>query len=551
MLRLAKSLPLGLFSFPLISVFAPDIAFAQNPAALNAARVEEGLADVEEQIDVGSEPARPADAAPDVRPFILSGVQIAGSEGPVPPTVAAAYEPYLATLVGPQDLLDLLGAVTAAYESAGHTMTRVTIPPQAARGGILRLQVDQGRIGEVRITRGDEAAPEYDAFFSFASADRPWEGSRLKHAVLMLEDLPEVGEVNAQLVPDAANAGLYALEVDVTEEDADNFLVLDGYGSDSVGPLRAYGLFSTNRLLAPGDEWKLRIATVPDRPQEFVTGALDGEFALGGGGDRIGFDIGASRIEPGGVDGTGRSVRGGVRFETPLGRERHSGTWLTVGLDLRDNKFKRGGRMSRKDSIRAARAGVYSYRRTHDARIRMDAVLSQGLSVLGATEAGEALSSRPDAEPGFTTLRVNAGYRRELSANWQLDLDGTGQLSSGPLLSSEQFFLGGAILGHAYDDGDISGDDGIGGSITISNTIPVSQGRDYVILSALAEAGMADYRRIDGLAAQSLSSASLGARWLTGDLDLGAELAIPLHIDSPFETDSDDIRFRFRAIYRL
>ncbi|MHB9878780.1 ShlB/FhaC/HecB family hemolysin secretion/activation protein [Pacificimonas sp. ICDLI1SI03] len=525
-------------------------AYAQDPSALDPMRIEEGIAELESQLN--SPPPRQNMRAADLQiaPFILSGVQVLGREALDPAAVAAAYEPYLATLVGTQELSEIISAVGEAYQAAGHTLTRVYIPPQTLSSGILRLQVEEGRLGELRITRDGQAAPEYARFFRSTSAEGPLGAEQLKSAVLALEDLPEVNAVDATLVPDAVLQSVYRLDVEITPQDAGNYVVLDGYGSKSVGPLRAYGLFSANRLLLPGDEWKLRLVTVPDRPNEFLSAEIDGAFAADGKGNRIGFNLGSSRIEPQGVNGVGRSVRGGVRWEMPLARERESGTWLNLGLDLRDNDFERDGRMAREDSIRAARIGIFTYKQTEEHRVRANVALSQGLPILGASVEGDELSSRINAEPAFTIFRMNASYRRSLSPEWRVEIGGTGQMASGPLLSSEQFFLGGAVLGHAFDDGDIAGDMGIGGSAEVSNVQSLSGGKDYLILSALVEAGLADYRMISGLPAQSLSSASVGARWLTGDLDLGAELAVPLHIDSLF-VEKNAARLRFRLIYRI
>ncbi|MFX8114397.1 ShlB/FhaC/HecB family hemolysin secretion/activation protein, partial [Acinetobacter baumannii] len=54
-----------------------------------------------------------------------------------------------------------------------------------------------------------------------------------------------------------------------------------------------------------------------------------------------------------------------------------------------------------------------------------------------------------------------------LSEAWSLKLAAAGQLASGPLYNSQQFYLGGLSSGRGYGSAEISGDNGIAGTFEV------------------------------------------------------------------------------------
>jgi hemolysin activation/secretion protein len=89
-------------------------------------------------------------------------------------------------LAGLQDVAD---KVSACYWSAGYPFARTFVPSQNMQGGALRLQIVEGRYGQVRIIGNDKA----QSAASYLSPLKPGEvitAAPLERATLLLSDLP-------------------------------------------------------------------------------------------------------------------------------------------------------------------------------------------------------------------------------------------------------------------------------------------------------------------------------------------------------------------------
>ena len=117
-------------------------------------------------------------------------------------------------------------------------------------------------------------------------------------------------------------------------------------------------------------------------------------------------------------------------------------------------------------------------------------------------------------------------------------LTGEGQIASRPLLSSEEFGIGGSEIGRGYDYSERLGDQGVAGVASLTYALPDPVGwTDELRLSAFLDGGVTrdiGTRRFDG----SLASAGLGA---AVDLSKGfaAELTLGVPLTGPREASGD------------
>ena len=124
------------------------------------------------------------------------------------------------------------------------------------------------------------------------------------------------------------------------------------------------------------------------------------------------------------------------------------------------------------DRLRVLRFGVdYGLNDSLDGQNALGIEISRGLDVLGASDGNyvgqSRAKSRNDGHAVFTKMTLNATRRQKLGDKWALQLSVAGQKSDERLLSSENFYIGGAQFGRAYDSGEISGDDGAAASAEI------------------------------------------------------------------------------------
>ena len=88
----------------------------------------------------------------------------------------------------------------------------------------------------------------------------------------------------------------------------------------------------------------------------------------------------------------------------------------------------------------------------------------QGLDILGASHRDDDYLSRDGASGKFSALNFWFTRYQTLTDAWSLKLAAAGQTASGPLFTSQQFYLGGIAFGRGYGSAEISGDNGLAGS---------------------------------------------------------------------------------------
>jgi hypothetical protein len=163
-------------------------------------------------------------------------------------------------------------------------------------------------------------------------------------------------------------------------------------------------------------------------------------------------------------------------------------------------------------------------------------VYRQGLDIFGASQIGDDFVSRYGANANFSVLNFAYTRYQELVGPWSAKLSMASQTASGPLFTSQQFYLGGAAFGRGYGAAEISGDNGIAGSFELrfDQQAHVSYPLSRLQFYAFTDSGVVwndGYHPWDGL---SLISVGGGIRLFFGD-DLQADIAVafPLSYCAP------------------
>jgi hemolysin activation/secretion protein len=546
-LRGLLAMAAGVLLLPAVSAAAPT-AGSEAPS-LDASRIDVSTA------VATSDPSLPADlptfdagageVALDGR-IVLAGVRIVGAKSVSSEKLAEVYEPYLATEIGAEELTRIVEGITAAYRDRGLDFASARIAPQDLAGGVVSIDVTEPRIACLSVAANGRATNAYDAYLARSRDEVPLSGATLRRDLLSLGDVPGVANVRATMVE--TPAGDYCLNIAFDHRKSEQIFGIDSFGSERIGPLRAYGVARFNSLLTIGDEAYLQLVAVPDRPSEFasVSGGLS--LPIGAGAARVGINGGISRVEPGTGNGAGSSRNLGVSVGRVLARTRTSGAWLNLGFNLRDSRFDPATAPRRRDRLRSIVASVRAQRSWGEGNsLRADLTVRQGLPVLGATGSADA-SSRPGANAGYTAIAGDVSVTAALTPRLAFDVGVEGQLALDKLFSSEQFFVGGGRRGHAFDDGAIAGDRGASGFASLTRSFKLSAKKSHWLqLYALGEAGVVGDRGPD--VSRALASVAAGARVVAGKLDASAEIAVPVHSDAPYDIDRGP-RLRFRVALR-
>ena len=164
-------------------------------------------------------------------------------------------------------------------------------------------------------------------------------------------------------------------------------------------------------------------------------------------------------------------------------------------------------------------------------RLRAGVAVQRAVPILGASEAGDPLTSRPGTGSDYTVYRAWANWVGKLAGPVSARLAVNGQLASDPVLTIDQLTVGGPSFGRGYDFSERAGDKGVLASGELrSDVVDRNAGfLRWLQLYAFADAG--SVRDLgDDFGTGDLYSAGAGARFkLADDLRLELEAAFPIN----------------------
>lgn len=244
----------------------------------------------------------------------------------------------------------------------------------------------------------------------------------------------------------------------------------------------------------------------------------------------------------------------GVELRHPIMRSREENLYGSFRFDMGKSSTKSVVDVTRSDRNRAFSLG-FDYDRLDTlwniAANSMSIKFKHGVDLFNASDAGDPQMTRDNGEPQFFKIEAEAQRLQRVTDNISALFGIKAQWSADPLLSGDEFGVGGRDYGRGYDPSEITGDDGVAAKVELRwrepVTMPVFE-RPYEVY------GFYDVGRVWNqdenartLKRNSLASAGVGLRLdITDSLDLEGYLAIPL----TREVDTRNAENR-RAFFRL
>jgi hemolysin activation/secretion protein len=442
----------------------------------------------------------------------LREVRIEGATALPLESLQARARDYLGREITGAEIFELARELTAMYRSAGYILSQVVVPPQSLGEAVLTLRVVEGYIASVRVEGDPAVAAALTRIGEKIKASRPLEGAVLERYLLIANDLPGVrlrSVLSPSQTPGAADLTLIA-----TVRKAEGFAALDNYGSKYLGPGQLTVGAAANQLLGAGDQ--LRVTALSTGNSELGYGQLAYVQALGSEGLKAGASFSRAATHPGDVlepfDVRGRADTASVSLGYPVWRTRNASVLARIVYDHRDVQTGVLGTRVIEDRIRALRAGLTWLGLDRlDGRNILDLEYSNGLD---GTRQDDPLKSRAGADGRFGKAVFDYERVQPLGASWALTLGLGGQWTDEPLLSSEQFFLGGRRFGRAYEPAELAGDRALAWRMEPAYLARVGGGPPWQLyafhdVGKVWYASNADSGTRPG---QSLASAGFGAR---------------------------------------
>ena len=416
--------------------------------------------------------SRPADVKADTTPlFVLRHVSITGATAISRDQLVSSYEPYVGKKVSQADLTAIATGISERYRAAGFHLSRAIIPPQDIKNGRVRLQVIEGSITAVALKGAEADEFGVRPMLGPVLVERPSRLQTLERQLLLINGRPGV-RIEDTMLEEIGNAsGRFRLVVLLKTWHVFTSFGFDNLGSSAVGPWQSYAAAGFNSLLTPGDTLGVNLSTTPADPRELAFGKLSYDVPIGTDGLRVGASGLYSEVRPGDLrrlynDYTTMAALDLHASVVPWQQQRTTLT-LTAATSLSNVSESDVFGPVYRDRIRTASLTAdYWLQDTFAGNNYLTVTMRHGLDALGASHSDDLLS-RNGASNEFSALTYWFTRYQKFDDVWSLKLAAAGQMASQPLFLSEQFYLGGLAFGRGYSTAEVSGDNGLAGSIEL------------------------------------------------------------------------------------
>lgn len=405
----------------------------------------------------------PATPAPDQVPgdvparVTVERFEVLGSTVFSEAELAAVTAPFSGREITFAELLQARSAVTQLYIDQGYITSGAFIPPQTIEDGVVTIQVIEGSLEAINVTGTRRLNPGYIRSRLGLAASTPLNQNRLLEGLQLLQLDPLIQTISADLQT-GTRTGTSVLQVEVKEADSFNVQFnLNNGRSPSVGSFRRQIQFNQANLTGLGDGLIVEYTntdgsnevnasyTVPLNPQN---GTL--RLALGRANSRVieePFDR---------ADIAAPSQYYELTYRQPLIQTptEELALGLTASRQESQTLVDGDGLPLSLDADEEGRTRVSALRFfqewTERSSQHVFAVRSQfslGVDWLDATVSDQTADSR------FFAWRGQGQWVRLLAPDTLLLVRGDLQLSDSPLVSLEQFSIGGAqsVRGYRQD----------------------------------------------------------------------------------------------------
>ena len=429
-------------------------------------------------------------------------------------------------------------ALLALFVARGYHTVQVVLPEQEVSAGVVRLEVVEARLGNVRLI----GALHHDAANVRASVPALLEGATPNTAEIA-DSLRLANENPSKQTHLLYRPGVRAGEIDAVLRVQDErpwkaYLALDNTGSDGTGDARLALGFQHSNLANRDHVLTLQYVTSPTHVDDVTILGAGYRIPLYASGDALDFYGGYSDVDSGTVEGlfniSGRGRILGGRYTHHFHKVSPLEHKISASLDYRAylNDIDYLGTPIGADVTVHPVSLTYSGEWTGRGR-RTGYYLAVLRNLPGGDSGGEAdfAAARAGAEADYALARLGASHTHDIGVDWQLRLALDAQYTGVPLVPGEQFGLGGHDSVRGFGERAVSGDRGWRASLELfgpdlGNRVGLPDAR--LRLSAFVEGGQA--RRLEPQPGESaeagVASAGLGLRFglgktLSARLDYG------------------------------
>lgn len=397
--------------------------------------------------------------------FLLQRMVIKGSTIYGKRKFSRLFRRYLHKRVTLEQVYIIAQNITNMYRTDGYILSKAVVPPQKIEDGVVQIDVIEGFVDRVAI-QGQVRGPRklLNEYRKALLKSRPLKAKDLERYLLLVDDLPGVS-VKSVLTPSKFKQGATNLTMILTNKRVDGSFGVDNRGTKFNGPYQINAGISSNALLKNYERLGFQSVVTSNTDElRFFSGFY--EQPISSEGTKLFFSGSISKSEPGSdlelFEVVGESKTFSLKFTHPFIRSRSENLNGYIGYTNRDSETEILGKLDAEDRLRIFSMGAsYDFVDEYQGVNLFSLNLSKGLDIFSSTETGTAKLTRSTGHSDFNKIYGQALRLQQLAPSWMLLGEFSWQYSFEKLLASEEFGVGGAQFGRAYDSSEITGDQGL------------------------------------------------------------------------------------------
>lgn len=440
--------------------------------------------------------------------------------------IERAVLPYLGPGRTMADVEAARGALEAAYQKAGYLTVLVDVPEQRVEGGVVRLAVLEGRIGRLHVAGAQYHAPGViRRELGEAEEGRVPDFNRLQQQIAAVSRPDEIA-IQPVLKPGRV-PGTVDMDLQVTDRlPLSGSVELHNDHPRDTDPWRLSASARWANLWQRGHALALTLATAPAEPSQSQVAILNYDVPFEGGRTLGLYAVHSdSDVESlGGTTALGNGLTVGLRWSEPVGTGDGASHVLTAGIDYKDLEETvtfGEGRIETPVRYLPMQLAWQSFFGIGAAREQLGLTFAWAFRQIARRDVpcptadgrevptDQFACKRAGADGSFAILRFDWRHRQPLGA-FALAARFAGQGASKPLISAEQFTLGGSQSVRGYLDSEATGDHGLLASLEISTPNVAAAVGVPGELTALAFADAGRTTTIDPLPGQAARTPLFG-----------------------------------------
>lgn len=465
----------------------------------------------------GTAPAVQTPSAP--RPGVSPGgpavlvqhFQITGNSVFDDATLQALLTPWVGKRQTLLQLYDAADKLTEYYRQQGYGLAYVSLPAQTLENGTVRLQVVEGRLGNIAIEGNDRTsnATLINRISDLHTGD-VYTTAAMERAVLLLSDLPGV-QANAVLSP-GQQFGTSDVLFKVKETPYNGDVSIDNYGRSVIGRWRLSADVNVNSVTGHGDELSAGITHTSGNLLNF--GKLAYSLPVGPPGAMFNVAWNRAVFHLGGVFGapgaaiSGSTENSSLNYVIAQERTRDESFYWGIGGAHNSTDEHSPTQSLAHTSINLLQFTTFYTRSYPDYSYY---TLAGNLWTNGKHYNG---GTQPNTTAERLRVQLDASYVQPFANAWRFIASGSGAYSPDSLVDPDKFSLGGPSNVRGFPPAEVRGDRGIFASLELQRVFAI--GGLPMAIGGFVDSGKVWNLAYGTTASDKASITSVGTEWLTG-----------------------------------